>query len=340
MYDQSPNENGRRISEYVSQIRSGRIVTRKISEDARKFFGYSQHSATELLVADRKLHSKIENDAIANTSLDISYDVSKKLADAKSARTEVTFNNERFTIETKAEQSFYGYLFQEGAFHIYIHPHPPNGHNQYDVQLNFREIDVEGVPKRAVIVESIHKGVGEEFHLRQMMRRAGGGKEDESALGEEDARDLKMIKDTNAHMGKIEKEMGCSMSEMAFQTALAFSRGMNADIFMATDDAYVSTKQHYDEKGTSKNYAPNNWIYKKNGLLPPQQGEYYWINPYPNRLDAGNTSLQDSLFFYSNTAVTPPDRYRDFPKGISKPVVEKILVPFENNIRSAFRKTL
>jgi hypothetical protein len=329
MINESAAESGRRISEYTSGIKKGPIVTRKISPDAEHFFGLSKYSRLDLFVSDRKAHKADKVEEIANTSLDISYDIFKKLEAANATKRDFEVGGDSLGIELRAEPSFFGYIFGEGSFHVGLHPNPPNGHNQYDMQLNFREIEIDGKPKLAVIVESIHKGVGEEAFLRKKMRK--------EKLSEVDIEDLKAINEGNSQLADIEKKLGCSMNELAFQTAFAFARGIGADVFMATDDAYMSTKQHYEEKGATKIISSNNWVFQKNGLLPPHKGEYFWINPYPNRMHPEEASLSDSLFFYTNTNTALPDRYRNFPKGVSTLAIQNILSPFENNLRTVLQ---
>lgn len=328
---------GKQIAQYVSSIRTGRIRTKEISPKARKFFTLTPRTSLSLLVSDNKIHSPEVTDKIACASLEKSYEIYQKLADAHADSMELDIDGTKMTFELKAVPIFSGLIFGEGAFHVLFSPTPSTGYNRYDMQVNFREIDFEGKPKLAVIVESIHKGIGQEHHLRKKIEdhKATIG---EPRLREDEVEDLKSIESGNNQLREIEKKLGCSMNELAMQTAFAFARGIGADILMATDDAFVTTKTFYESVGSPKAYAPNNWVYQRNGLLPPKDGEIFWVNPYPNRLNSRSTTLSDALFFYNNTNVTLPDRYRDFPKGVSRMAVENVLIPIENRLLEVFKR--
>lgn len=215
MINESAAESGKRISEYVSNVRKGPILTRKISDEARKHFGYSRDSNLDFFVSDRKVHKPDKVERIANASLDITYEILNKLKAANSIKKDFDVNGTSLVIDIEAESSFYGYLFAEGPLHVRMHPNPPNGHNQYDMQLNFREIQIEGKPKLAVIVESIHKGYGQEFHLRQKARNQNKSM-GEAELRTDEVEDYQTITKANAQLADIEKGLGCSMSELSF----------------------------------------------------------------------------------------------------------------------------
>ncbi|MFZ6034732.1 MAG: hypothetical protein ACOYUB_01100 [Patescibacteria group bacterium] len=327
----------RQIAKYVSSIRTGHIRTKDISPKARKFFTLTPRTSLGLLVSDNRIHHPEVIDKIACASLEKSYEVYQKLVDAQADSMELDVDGTKMTFEFKTVPIFSGLIFGEGAFHVLFSPTPSTGYNRYDMQVNFREIDFEGKPKLAVIVESIHKGIGQEHHLRKKIenQKATIGK---PRLREDEVEDLKSIESGNNQLREIEKKLGCSMNELAIQTAFAFARGIGADILMATDDTFVTTKNFYESVGSPKAYAPNNWVYQRNGFLPPNDGEVFWINPYPNRLDSQSTTLSDALFFYNNTNVMLPDRYRDFPKGVSRVAVENILIPIENRLLEVFKR--
>lgn len=322
------------VQSYTNGVRTGTVVTIPETSQSQNYLGYSKKTNLEILVADR---DKIGNGKyireIAQTSLDIAYSLDRTLHQSKLNTIQVSLEGIPFSISTFTPKLSPEIIFKEGAMHILISPNSSDIHSQYDTQLNFRKIQIGGQEKLAVIVESIHKGAAQERHIKNKLKN---GKQVAELRADEQI-NLAEINAANTYLGNIEKKFKCSMAEMSFQIAFAFARAIGADYFMATDDQFVSTKRLYEDVfHESRTYAEHNWIFKKYGLHPPEEGGVYWINPYPDRLQESKLTLRDTLFFYQNTTNTPPDHNRQLPRSISQSVVEYIAAPYEAKLSGVF----
>lgn len=336
---ESVYENSKAITEYTGAILNANYITTKPNKKVQTFFGIDDGTDLSILVPDSTQLGHEKTQAIARNSLRIAYDVNERLHSNNATNLlRVQLGDQSFFITnaTRTLRNDDKKIFQEGVFNLQLWANGFDPDYRYQAQLNFREIEIDGKPTLAVILESIQKGFAGECGARAIVKHKKILElDDDSEMLINAENTIKKAEEVNGFFSNREAEMGCSMKEVMFDLSLALARGINTGVFMATDDAYVSTKVAYKKMGQNIPYSSNNWVYQKNGLQPPSENSVYWINPYKDRLDE-KTSLKDALFFYSNTKVELPERFKDFPRGPSHKVIDTIVSPYEAMVHKAF----